>query len=154
MAEEVQVFGAAEAERARVNALVESLQENFVRTRTLSATVPVLYQSAVILLLVAGSRFLYAIGTNRLAALGAVVLLLVRASAYGQQLQTAYQGLGEALPYLDRLTDAIERYRANAQRPGHRPIDSVRTIEFESVSFAYKPGTPVLQRCQLLYPSR
>jgi len=145
MAEEVEVFGAVQAERSRVNSLVKSLQENFVRTRTLSAIVPVLYQSAVIFLLVAGLGLLYAIGRTRLAALGAVVLLLVRASSYGQQLQTAYQGLGEALPYLDRLTSAIEHYHANRQRSGHRPIDSVRTVEFESVSFAYRPRSPVLR---------
>lgn len=145
MAQEVQVFGATEAERSRVNSLVDSLAFNYVRTRTLSRIVPVVYESAVILLVVAGLAVMYAMGTNRLAALGAVVLLLVRSSSYGQQLQSAYQGLGEALPYLDRLTGAIERYRANAQRPGHREIDSIRAIEFVSVSFAYRPGIPVLR---------
>lgn len=145
MAEEVHVFGAAEAERSRIGSLVETLRKNYVRTRRLSAIVPVLYQSAVIFLLVAGLGLLFAIGTTRVAALGAVVLLLVRASAYGQQLQTAYQGLGESLPYLDRVTDAAERYRARAVRPGDRPLDSVRTIEFDSVSFAYRPDSPVLR---------
>ena len=145
MAEEVQVLGASEAELSRVRELVESLEGHFIRTRTLSGTVPVLYQSAVMLLLVAGLAALYTIGTTRLAALGAVVLLLVRASAYGQQFQTAYQNLGEALPYIDRVTDTIKRYRANEQRPGHRRIESIRSIEFESVSFAYKASVPVLR---------
>lgn len=150
MAEEVHVFGAAEAERTRLGSLVETLRENFVRTRTLSAIVPVVYQSAVIFLLVAGLGLLFVIGTTRLAALGAVVLLLIRASAYGQQLQTAYQGLGESLPYLDRATDAVERYRARASHIGHRPLDSVGTIEFDSVSFAYKSGWPVLRGVDFL----
>ncbi len=145
MAEEVHVFDAGEAERSRVGSLVETLRENYVRTRTLSALVPVLYQGAVVFLLVAGLGLLFAIGTTRVAALGAVVLLLVRASAYGQQLQTAYQGLGESLPYLDRVTDAVERYRACATRPGNSRLDSVRTIGFDSVSFAYKPGSTVLR---------
>ncbi len=145
MAEEVQVFGATETERSRISSLVQSLEMHIIRTKTLIAIVPVLYQGAVIALIVAGLAILYAVGTSRLAALGAVVLLLVRASAYGQQLQTSYQGLGEALPYLDRLTSTIERYLANAQRRGDRPIDFVRTVEFESVSFAYKPGLSVLR---------
>ena len=145
MAEEIEVFGAAPAERTRIDSLVGSLQERYVHTRTLSALVPILYQSAVIILIVAGLAFLYGIGTDRIAALGAVVLLLVRAAAYGQRLLTAYQGLGEALPYLDRLTQAIEHYRATARRPGHRPIDSVRTVGFESVGFEYRPQTPVLR---------
>ena len=144
MAEEVEVLGAAESERARVSSLVESIERNFVRTRILIAIIPVVYQSAVILLIVAGLAVLYAVGTSRLAALGAVVLLLVRASAYGQQFQTAYQSVGEALPYFDRLTIAIGQFRANAQHPGHQPIDSIRVMEFESISFAYRPGSPVL----------
>ena len=59
--------------------------------------------------------------------------------------RAAYQGLGESLPYIDRLIEAIDRYRANAQRPGHRPIDSSKRIEFESVSFALPARLPVLQ---------
>ena len=145
MAEELHVFGAAQAERLRVQSLVESLQEVFVRLRSLSAIVPVVYQSAVMFLLVGGLALLYAIGTQRLAALGAVVLLLVRASSYGQQLQTAYQGLGEALPYLDRVTDAIDLHRAATQRPGKTPLQSVSAIDFASVSYAYKPQVPVLR---------
>jgi len=144
LAEELEVFGAVEAERSSIRVLVESLERHFVATRTLSRIVPAVYQGAVIFLLVGGLSLLYAIGTTRLAALGAVVLLLVRASSYGQQMQIAYQGVGEALPYLDRVTAAIERYRANERRPGHHPIESIRTIEFEDVSFEYKPSTPVL----------
>jgi ABC-type multidrug transport system fused ATPase/permease subunit len=145
MAEEIQVYAAEEAERSRVSSLVELVEVNFVGTRTLSATIPVVYQSAVIMLLLAGLALLYAMGTNRLALLGAVVLLLVRASAYGQQLQTSYQFLGEALPYLDRLTSAIDRYRANVRRSGHRSLDAIRAVSFECVSFAYRPGVPVLR---------
>ena len=144
MAEEVDVFGAWEAERSRINSLVETVKENFVRTKTLSAIVPVLYQGAVISLLIVGLWVVYALGTGRLAALGAVVLLLVRASSYGQTLQGAYQGLGESLPYLLRVTNAIEHYRASERRPGHRPIDSIRAAEFESVSYSYQPQRPVL----------
>jgi ABC-type multidrug transport system fused ATPase/permease subunit len=145
MAEEVEAVGAIEFERVRVGTLVESLERNFIRTRTLIAVVPVVYQSSVLLLIVAGLGVLYAAGTSRLAALGAVVLLLVRASSYGQQFQSAYQGAGEALPYLDRVTGAIEHFRSSPRRPGFRPIGPVRSIEVDSMSFAYRPGTPVLR---------
>lgn len=145
MAEEIQVFGAAKAERSRVQGLVSVLEDNLIRTRTLSRIVPVLYESAIVIMLIAGLSLLYAVGAARLAILGAVVLMLVRAASYGQQFQTAYQALGESLPYLDRLTTVIERYRESERRPGHRPIDSIRSISFESVSFGYRPGTFVLR---------
>jgi len=144
MAEEVEAFGTKEAARSVIDSLVTSLEAAFVRTKTLAAIVPVLYQSAVIFFLVGGLALLYAMGASRLAALGAVVLLLLRASAYGQQFQAAYQNLGESLPYMDRVLRAVEGYRGRARPPGHRPIDRIRTVEFESVGFGYRAGAPVL----------
>ena len=144
LAEEWEVFGVADAVRSRTRSLIDSLERHFVATRSLSRIVPVTFQSAVMILLVLGLSILYATGTTRLAELGAVILLLVRASAYGQNLQVAYQGLGEALPYLHRVTGAVERYRTHSRHVGDRPITAVRTVEFDDVSFEYKPGTPVL----------
>jgi len=145
MAEEIEAFGVRESERSRISSLVESLREHWVRTRSLSAVVPVLYQGAVIFLLVGGLGLLYGMGTGRFAALGAVILLLVRASSYGQRLVTAYQSLGESLPYLDRVSSAVERFRAAGRSPGRRTIDRIRTIQFEGVSFSYEPAIPVLR---------
>jgi ABC-type multidrug transport system fused ATPase/permease subunit len=145
MAEEIDVLGVVKPERRRIIALVELLERNFVRTRTLVAVIPVVYQSAVIFLLIAGLAVLYVVGTSQLAALGAVVLLLVRASSYGQQFQTAYQGVGEALPYLERLTEKIDALQGQTRQPGNRPIDSIESIEVESMSFSYRPGSPVLR---------
>ena len=128
-----------------IRSLVQSYQENFIRMRTLSRIVPVIYEMAILVLLISGLALLYAIGTGRLATLGAVVLLLLRAASYGQQFQTAYQGLGETLPYLDRLSGTIEHYRSMRRRPGSRHIDSIQMLEFDSVSFSYKPRIPVLR---------
>jgi ATP-binding cassette subfamily B protein len=145
MAEEIEVFGAADAERTRLVGLVGALQRRFVAMRSLSRVVPVVYQSAVIFLLIGGLALLGVMGTARLAALGAVVLILVRASSYGQQLQVAYQGVGEALPYLDRVSDAIERFRSNRRVAGHRAVGALRSLELRDVMFEYRPETLVLR---------
>jgi ATP-binding cassette, subfamily B, bacterial len=147
MAEEVQVFGIAAWERSRVISLVKSLEGHFVQTRFLSRIVPAVYQGVLIVLIVASLAILYAIGTegDRLAALGAVVLLLVRASNYGQAIQVAYQGVGESVPYIERVARATSRYVENVRDPGHRALDSVQAIEFQSVSFEYRSESPVLQ---------
>jgi ATP-binding cassette, subfamily B, bacterial len=146
MAEEIEVFGAADAERTRLVGLVGALQRQFVAMRSLSRVVPVVYQSGVIFLLIGGLALLGVLGTTKLAALGAVILILVRASAYGQQLQVAYQGVGEALPYLDRVAEAIERLRSNRRVAGHREIGPLRSVELLNVTFEYRPGTPVLRQ--------
>jgi ABC-type multidrug transport system fused ATPase/permease subunit len=144
VAEEVDVFGVAEATQKKLSQLFENVRAHYVRTKTLSGVVPVVYQSAVILLVLGGLGLLYAVGVERLASLGAVVLILIRASAYGQQLQTAYQGLGESMPYLDSTLGAIDRYRRNATSFGNLRPGPVRTVRFVDVSFEYRPGSRVL----------
>jgi ABC-type multidrug transport system fused ATPase/permease subunit len=145
MALETEVFGVTGTQRRRVRALSDEVERHWVRTRSLIATVPVLYQSAVIVLLIAGLTVVYAMGTARLAALGAVVLFLVRAASYGQQFQVAYQGLGESAPYLARVLEATADYEASRSSWGTRSLTSVRRLQFEDVSFSYREDVPVLK---------
>src|SRR5205814_9247362 len=70
--------------------------------------------------------------------------VLIRAGTYGQQAQGAYQYVRQALPYVERLEGIERRYRQSAPRRGNRRLGNVRSVVFESVSFAYEPGRPVL----------
>ena len=88
VAEETQVFGVAFAQRERIGALVAVAQELFLRTQFIARLAPGLYQSLIFLIIVLGLAGLHASGAGNVASLGAVVLLLVRAGTYGQQLQT------------------------------------------------------------------
>jgi ABC-type multidrug transport system fused ATPase/permease subunit len=78
------------------------------------------------------------------ASLGAVVLLLVRAGSYGQQIQGSYQGLRQSLPFVERLQEAERRYASSRVTDGGRSLAKVSTLAFEDVSFEYRPGRPVL----------
>lgn len=145
MAREMQVFGTGEAHRRHVDARTDAAREPYFRTQFLKRMVPGVYQSLVILLIVGGLAGLYAVGVARLASLGAVVLILVRAAAYGQQMQGSYHTLNELLPYMDRLREATERYRESAPRDGERPVPEIRSLAFKDVSFGYRSDTPVLR---------
>ena len=79
LAQEAQVFGAAPAYRKRVGVLVDTVRVAFYRTQLTARVIGTVYQSLVIMLIVAGLAGLYLLGTSRLASLGAVVLMLVRA---------------------------------------------------------------------------
>ncbi len=144
VAEETQAFGVEAAQRERIDRCVEVVRDLFFQTQMLIRLGPNLYQSLVYLLVVAALTALYATGTEHVASLGAVVLLLVRAGAYGQQAQGAYQSVRNALPYLDRLQEARRRYAASAPVIGKRPLEKVRTLAFDDVCFEYEPGRPVL----------
>jgi ABC-type multidrug transport system fused ATPase/permease subunit len=114
----------------------------------LSTLVPGVYQGLIYLLVVAALGGLYLVGGGQVASLGAVVLLLVRAGMYGQQVQAAYGGLRQTLPYLERLQEAQRRYRASIPAEGKRPLEAVRQLAFQSVSFSYQPGLRALSHIE------
>jgi ABC-type multidrug transport system fused ATPase/permease subunit len=73
-----------------------------------------------------------------------VILLLVRAASIGQQVQGAYQGLRQSLPFIERVQDAAQRYSASTPVTGDVPLASVSSLAFEHVSFFYRPTQQVL----------
>jgi ABC-type multidrug transport system fused ATPase/permease subunit len=145
LTEETAVFGVASAQRERINQLVAEIRHPAFRTMLLARLVPGVYQSLIYLFVVGGLAVLYAGGAGQVGSLGAVVLVLVRASSYGQQAQGAHQSLHQTLPYLERVQEAQRRYIASIEPEGTRPLQSVRTLAFEDVEFAYKEESPVLR---------
>jgi ATP-binding cassette subfamily B protein len=145
LAEETHVFGVEEAQGERVGALVATAQELFFRTQAIGRLVPNLYQSLIFLIIVLGLGGLYLSGVGQVASLGAVVLLLVRAGTYGQQIQNAYQLVRQALPFVERLQEAERAYAASAPPAQQRALPSVEAIAFERVSYAYQKDRPVLR---------
>ncbi|WP_240645905.1 ABC transporter ATP-binding protein [Georgenia sp. SYP-B2076] len=138
MAEETQVFGATASYKETFYRLMDAIRAPMMRTRFLANAVPALYQSIALLLLVVALGVVFIIGLDDIATLGAVVLILLRASTYGQQLQTAVTGLDERIPFMHRLADAVERYGANAQRDGDEPLPpTIEDIGMTDVHFSY-----------------
>jgi len=144
VAEETQVFGAGAAQRSRIDGFVETARGHFFSTQMLLKLIANLYQCLMYLLFVAGLWALYLVGRGHAGSLGAVVLILIRASTNGQSVQSAYQGLAQAMPFIERTQEAERRYRESIPVVGTMPLPRVATLAFERVSYAYRPGRPVL----------
>jgi ABC-type multidrug transport system fused ATPase/permease subunit len=144
MAEETQVFGVIPAQREQVEGYIMRSREWLIRTQTLVRLVPAIYQSLIYMILVVGLAALYASGSTQAASLGAVVLLLIRAGTYGQQVQTAYQTVRQGLPFIERLREAEQRYIDSRPAEGTKSLHAVRTLSFDHVSFGYRDGAEVL----------
>lgn len=144
LAQEAHVFGAGPAQRARISALVGASRKLFFRVQVLAKLTANVYQSVLYMLMVGGLGGLYLAGRSHAGALGAVILLLVRASSSGQNVQGAYQGLIQSMPFIERIENAQRRYSASEPPDGDATLAKVETLAFEEVSFAYRPGKPVL----------
>ncbi len=142
--EEAQVFGVYEAQRQRVNALIDSSWQFFYRSQVLQKLIGNLYQSLIFALLVLAIAGVYLWAPHHVGSLGGVVLVLVRAGTSGQIVQGAYQGLSQSLPFIERAQENASRYLESTPDVGEEPLGRVDAVTFEHVSYGYNPGEPVL----------
>lgn len=145
IAEETEVFGATERYRSEFRDQVEDVRKPHARTRFLAVALPGLYQSVALLLLVVSLIAVAVSGVTHLAALAAVILMLVRALTYAQQVQGALAGIEERVPFMNQIVDALERYRSNPQQSGTETVDDIRSVALSEVSFSYAPDREVLE---------
>jgi ATP-binding cassette, subfamily B, bacterial len=146
MAEATQVFGVGHAQRQQINALVDSARGLFLRTQFVGAFLPGLYQSLIYLTLVLGLGAVYAAGVGNIASLGAVILIMVRAGNYGQQVQSSYQVVMQALPFAERVLEAELDYELTREPAGGRRLERIDAVVLDDVAYSYRPGEPVLEQ--------
>ncbi|WP_277453050.1 ABC transporter ATP-binding protein [Janibacter sp. DB-40] len=144
MAEETEVFGATGAFRASFHHHVNAVRRPYARTRFMAVGLPGLYQGVALLLLVVALITVAVVGAGDVAGLAAVILLLIRALTFAQQIQSAVTMIDERVPFMNQIADALERYRASPQQDGPQTLDEIRTLGLSHVSFAYRDGTNVL----------
>jgi ABC-type multidrug transport system fused ATPase/permease subunit len=137
LAEETQVFGVTSAQELRLKRLIERTRQLFFRTQLNVRLVPNLYQSAVYLLLFGGLAVIYAVDRSGLASLGVVVLLLVRAGTYGNLVQSSYQAVRQAEPFMQRLEEAADRYNDAFSAGGSEHLHALEALAFKEVSYSY-----------------
>jgi ATP-binding cassette subfamily B protein len=143
VAEEAHVFGTADAQRRRIDALIARSRKLLFETQVLTKLVPNLFQSLIMILLVVGIWVAHQVGAHT-PALGAIILLLVRSARSGQQGLATYQGLSQSLPFIERTQEAERRYAESAPPEGDIPLNTVQTLSFQDVSYGYRKDRPVL----------
>lgn len=145
LAEETHVFGVGAAQRTAMRIYIDASRGFFYRVQLLGRLTTSVYQSSIYLLVVGLLAVLAAASAGHVAALGAVVLLLIRAGSYGQAVQGTYQSLRAALPFIERVQETASRYSASSPITGKREFDEISSLVFDHVSFAYTPDRQVLR---------
>jgi len=144
LAEDTQVFGADAAQRERVAGLVHDTRANAFATQMLMRFAGNLYGSVISLLTICTLFLLSEIGKGHAGALVAVILILIRASSSGQNVQGSYQTMIQAIPFVERAREAERRYRESAPVFGGVGLSGVRSLVFEGVGYEYVRGRAVL----------
>lgn len=144
VAEETEVFGATPSYVAKFKDRVAAVRQPHARTRFLSGALPALYQSVALFMLVVALIAVSVAGSAQLAALAAVILMLIRALTYAQQIQAAVTAIDERVPFMNQVVDALQRYQENPQQDGSEELTEVEKLSLADVSFAYRPEAKVL----------
>ena len=149
LAQEVKVFDVTEPVGRRLRATIDSSSRSTRRLLFLNQLVPGLYQGLALLLVLGGLALVRTAGTTNVASLGAVVLLLLRSIAYGQQLQVMTNSLHETAPFLRAIRDQERVYLRSAPKSGDRPISQIRQLELVDAGYRYDDGSPALRDVSL-----
>jgi ABC-type multidrug transport system fused ATPase/permease subunit len=146
VSQEIQVFDVADEVNADMERYVRPSLRLFYRSRLIARFTPEVYQVTALGLVIAAMALVWGTGVDDGSQLGAVVLLLVRALTYSQQLQTTVQQANELAPYLEQLTTQFEIYERAARPRDGEPLGTVTDLRFEEVEFAYVSNVPVIRR--------
>ncbi|HEX2027878.1 MAG TPA: ABC transporter ATP-binding protein, partial [Nitriliruptorales bacterium] len=125
---------------------IRSAGRHHRRRVLLRRTAPVAYQTVVLLAVAGGLVVLDLIDQARLASVGAVIVVILRALTAAQPMHHARGVVEEIRPYLDRIETARRRYRASAVRTDGRTLQALPQLRFDKVSFHYTPGRAVLDQ--------
>ncbi len=142
---EMQTFGVVDRFADRIDHLTLRTTAAQRRVAVGTGSMPVIYISLAYAAVLAAISVLALIGYSNLAALGAIVLLMLRSLSYGQQLASASASLASSLPFLDRVGQTVERYEDSPAERGGTVPSAVAPLEARDLGYAYVPDRPALR---------
>ena len=108
-----------------------------------------LYHDFAMLFLVAAVGGVVGAGDSRLAAIGSVVLLVVRSLGYATGLQAQLQALSEDSPNLEALNKRLKGLEDANERCGTTSPRELGSVRFVGVRYEYEPGVPAIHDVDL-----
>lgn len=134
---EMQTYGAESHFEDRIDQLTHETTITQRRTQELQGALPHLYMSLAYGAVLAGVVVVSLADFVDLAVVGAVMLLMLRSLAYGQQLSTASASIAASLPFLEGVEERVRRYTEAAAPLGTVRPPSVVPLEADGVGFSY-----------------
>ncbi|CAN5859131.1 ABC transporter transmembrane domain-containing protein [soil metagenome] len=137
LARELSVFGATHVAGSRLGALDRNVARQFWRAKFLNTLTPKVYQGLVFGLALVALLVITGQAQADLAAIGAVVILVIRSMTYGQQLLSTLQSMSEQRPYVDRLVDMLDSYTDETRTAGAVRVGPIDRFDLRWTSFGY-----------------
>lgn len=134
---EAHVFGVSEQVRGHLEEVVDRGEGVARASAAARSAVPVVFTGLAYASLVAGVGAFAVVGATDVAAIGTVIILMLRSLSYGQNLQVALTTMSAAAPFLDRFFAEVDRYRSARRSSGHHQLIALPELSFQSVHLSY-----------------
>lgn len=144
VSQEVVTFGVTEAHRVRAATVSNRASRYQFLSQFMGGLGGIAYQTAALALVLGGLAAVHATKAEDFATFGASVLIIVRALGYSQGVQSNHQRLSELLPYVEDVEQQLARYESRRDRSGHATFETIDSIAFDHVCYAYPGGDDVL----------
>jgi ABC-type multidrug transport system fused ATPase/permease subunit len=140
LARELRVGGVVEAARLRLDDRVVAGRRLFEALRLRTTAIPTLMRDITMGVVIVAVAAVASSGDVSLPALGASVLLLLRALSYAQSIAGISAQFEERAANVERITRFLGRWQASAGPGGTRRCDRVHRLALRSVSYTYSGG--------------
>lgn len=133
----MQVFGVKDQFTVRIDTLTQATTKAQRHVQALQGFLAPLYLTLVYAAVLGGIGIYSFVGGGNLAVVGAVLLLMLRSLAYGQQLATSVGALAANAPFLERIDQERAGYEQQPAVSGLLSPERATPIEFAEVDFRY-----------------
>jgi ABC-type multidrug transport system fused ATPase/permease subunit len=139
------VFNVQDATERRVVSLIERTERASRTMAFLRGVIPTAYTGLAYLALIGALGVVSIVDSANFTSVGAVMLLMLRALSYGQNLQVSVTSVSAAVPFLATVDDVVSHYERQPLVDHGEPVGSVGALALRDVSFAYGEGVEVLR---------
>ncbi len=154
LGQEVHIFRIQNQAASVVDELVSESADAERRLLFARAIVVPLYSTLAYLALVGALAGITLSNASNVAALGAVMLIMLRSLSYGQAIQNSYSSIAGSLPFVEQLQLNLSQYQAGRQHDGKQTVGHIGDLVLEKVNFSYHGEQRVLEDVSLTVRQR
>ena len=142
---EMQTFGVTRKFSSRIDQLTLRTSSSFGRMQFLVGSLSPIYTFLAYVALLSGTGVIVAVGVADSAAIGSVMLLMLRSLSYGQQLTAVLGNIAGFLPAMEELERTVSRHRSARAASGNQRPASLFPLTFDRVGYTYPGGSRALE---------
>lgn len=143
---EMQIFGVTDQFKTRIRELSKTTSHSMRNAIFFNSMVIHSYIALAFMAIILGLAIASSAGVQEFAAIGAVMLVLLRCLSYGQQLQQSMGAFTASLPYLVELESARRKYEQQVAPTGGVMLAGLGPIQAADLSFSYTKDREALHQ--------